>query len=116
MRFPDDEQRFDTVILATGFRHGLEEFLADSDRLLERHPDLGLVVPRFDGRCRSSVEPSLFFPGFNLTLNGGISMGLWGWEAGEQIATALRGKVADPPQPARSPAEKGPAGAVPSGQ
>jgi indole-3-pyruvate monooxygenase len=78
---------FDDVVLATGFEPGLEEFL-DVPELLgpvlwwKRHP-------LTDGRCRSRVHPSIFFPGFDRTPLGGLSLGRWGWEVGERMAEAL---------------------------
>lgn len=67
---------------------GSKEFLVDADRLL------GPVRwfargPLTDGRCRSSVAPSLWFPGFDVTPIGGLSLGRWGFEVGERIAAAL---------------------------
>lgn len=78
---------FDDVVLATGFEPGLEEFL-DVPELLgpalwwKRHP-------LTDGRCRSRVHPTIFFPGFDRTPLGGLSLGRWGWEVGERMAEAL---------------------------
>ena len=78
---------FDDVVLATGFEPGLEEFV-DVPALLgpalwwKRHP-------LTDGRCRSRVHPTVFFPGFDRTPLGGLSLGRWGWEVGERMAEAL---------------------------
>jgi indole-3-pyruvate monooxygenase len=78
---------FDDVVLATGFEPALEEFL-DVPELLgpvlwwKRHP-------LTDGRCRSRVHPSIFFPGFDRTPLGGHSLGRWGFEVGERMAEAL---------------------------
>jgi hypothetical protein len=88
IRFGDGEEPFDGVVLATGFEPGLEEFL-DAPELL------GPVrwwksYPLTDGRSRSSVYPSVFFPGFDTTPLGGHSLGRWGWEVGERIAEGLR--------------------------
>jgi hypothetical protein len=35
------------------------------------------------------VRPSVFFPGFDPTPLGGVSLGRWGWEVGERIAAEL---------------------------
>ena len=40
-------------------------------------------------RGRSSVDPSLFFVGFDQAVNGGLSMGFWGWSCGFIIAQGL---------------------------
>lgn len=90
VRFSDAEESFDAVVLATGFDPGLERFVEDRD-LLAVNPDVGLLLPKTNGRCRSSVEPSLFFPGFDLTAQGGLSLGRWGFEVGKAIAAELRG-------------------------
>jgi hypothetical protein len=87
VRFGDCAEPFDAVILATGFEPRLEDFMADREVL-------GPVQqwkswPLTDGRARSRVYPSLFFPGFDRTPLGGHSLGRWGWEVGERIAEAL---------------------------
>jgi indole-3-pyruvate monooxygenase len=87
MRFGDGAEAFDDVVLATGFEPGLEQFL-DVPGLL------GPVLwwkryPLTDGRSRSRVHPSVFFPGFDRTPLGGHSLGRWGWEVGERIAEDL---------------------------
>lgn len=76
---------FDDVILATGFAPGLEAFIADGELLG------GNGRPLTDGRCRSRVHPSIFFPGFDVTPLGGLGLGRWGWEVGDRIAEALGG-------------------------
>jgi indole-3-pyruvate monooxygenase len=87
-RLGGTEEPFDAVVLATGFRPGLEELFEEADALLAPQRG-GRLLPRTDGRCRSSVYPSLFFPGFVPTVNGGLSLGHWGWEAGEAMARVL---------------------------
>lgn len=87
VRFGDGEEPFDAVILATGFRASLD-FLDEPERLLARDDDRGQVLPITDGRCRSAVEPTLFFPGFDLSAIGGFSLGRWGWEIGRTLARA----------------------------
>lgn len=89
VRFGDGDERFDGVVLATGFRPKLEEFLAEPRMLgrvrwMEQGPLTNL-------RSRSTVFPSAFFPGFDVSPIGGLSLGRWGWEAGEEIARALAG-------------------------
>jgi hypothetical protein len=82
-------ERVDDVVLATGFEPRLQEFLADDD-LLGVLPGFGVgLLPLTDGRSRSRIRPSIFFPGFDLTPLGGVSLGRWGWEAGERIADEL---------------------------
>jgi indole-3-pyruvate monooxygenase len=66
------DERFDSVIFATGYEPNLEAFLS--------HPEmLGRVrwwrsAPLTDGRSRSRVYPTAFFPGFDITANGGHSL------------------------------------------
>jgi putative flavoprotein involved in K+ transport len=83
------EERFDAVVLGTGFQPGLDELIAEAPRLLALRPESGLLYPITDGRCASSVEPTLFFPGFDPTANGGLSLGLWGFEVADRMAAAL---------------------------
>lgn len=83
----DDPERFDDVILATGYEPGLEHFIADGELL---GPRLGWKsYPITDGRSRSTVHPSIHFPGFDRTPLGGLSLGRWGWETGERVAESL---------------------------
>jgi indole-3-pyruvate monooxygenase len=87
VRLGGARERFDVVILATGFQPKLEDFMADA-RLLG--PVRWLARSALtDGRCRSTVTPSLFFPGFDPTPIGGFSLGRWGFEVGAKIADAL---------------------------
>lgn len=90
VRFGDGEERFDDVILATGYEPGLERLLPD--RALTGPAHGCAHWPLTDGRCRSRVNPSLFFPGFDVTPLGGVSLGRWGWEVGDRIAEAARGR------------------------
>jgi hypothetical protein len=89
IRFRDGEELFDAVIFGTGFEPKLEEFIADRELLAVRPERGASLVPVTDGRCRSTVYPSIFFPGFDRTPNGGLSLGRFGWEVGERIADAL---------------------------
>lgn len=82
------------VVLATGFQPKLEEFLHEPERFLERNQEgkgcgLGYLTPKTDGRCRSTVDDSIFFVGFDQAVNGGFSMGFWGWSCGFLVAKAL---------------------------
>lgn len=83
----------DSVVLATGFQPKLEEFLAEPHRFLETGQEgKGCALfptPRTDSRCRSSVDSSLFFVGFDVAVNAGLSMGFWGWNCGFLIARDL---------------------------
>ena len=92
VRFQGREESYETVVYCTGFEPGLAEFLAEPDRFLHWDSAFGLEMPLTDGRCRSSVEPTLFFPGFDNTIVGGHSLGLWGFEAAERFAQSLRGE------------------------
>jgi hypothetical protein len=84
----------DAVILGTGFDPGLGDFMADAELLgaVRWHP----LRPKTDGRCRSTVHPSIFFPGFDPTPLGGISLGYWGSEVGSRIAEGLAARSSRP--------------------
>lgn len=81
------ERMFDAVILATGFRPGVEEFF--SSRVTEYEEDCQLDIPKTDRRCRSTDYDNLYFTGFERSLNGGLSWGTWGFEVAEKIATEM---------------------------
>ncbi len=89
VQFSDVEEAFDDIILATGYEPGLEHLLADKELLGPSHGRPWW--PRTDGRCRSTVRPAMFFPGFDVTPLGGVSLGRWGWEIGGIIAGELQG-------------------------
>lgn len=80
------DEPFEAIVLGTGFEPGLDEFLPDADRLLHWNAEMLRRMPKTNGRSRSSEEPSLFFPGFDATPNGGLSLGLWGAEVADTIA------------------------------
>jgi len=87
VRFSDGEEAFDLIVLATGFEPGLEEFIADRELLA---PQRGRkFLPITDGQGRSTVHPSIFFPGFDPTPAGGQALGHLGWAAGSAIAAEL---------------------------
>jgi indole-3-pyruvate monooxygenase len=85
----DAREPFDAVVLATGFEPGLEDLLEDHERLVAWDSGFGHPLPITDGASRSTVEPTLFFPGFETSALGGLGLGRWGWEAGEAIARAI---------------------------
>ncbi len=86
VRLGGDRERFDAVVLATGFQPKLEDFV--EGKLLGPLRWLARTALT-DYRCRSTVYPSAFFPGFDVTPIGGQSLGRWGWEVGTQIAAEL---------------------------
>lgn len=89
VRFGDGVEAFDDVILATGFEPRVEEFI--DDRELLGPVRWWKTYPLTDGRGRSRVYPSIFFPGFDQTPLGGHGLGRSGWEVAERITEALRG-------------------------
>ncbi len=89
VRFADRDAAYDAIVLGTGFEPGLEDILADAEKLTWWNPDMGRRMPRTDGRSRSSEEPTLFFPGFDLTVNGGLSLGRWGFEVADAVQREL---------------------------
>lgn len=84
--FRDGEEEFDAIILATGMEPGLDELFEDQHRHLYWNADMQRRMRDTDGRCRSATEPSLYFPVFDLSANGGLSLGLWGPEVADKIA------------------------------
>jgi indole-3-pyruvate monooxygenase len=92
VRLGDAVEAVDAVILATGFEPGLERLLADHEVLLARQRG-DRLLPVTDGRSRSTVYPSAFFPGFDPAVTGGLSLGRWGWECGERIAAELEPRL-----------------------
>merc|ERR1719436_499853 len=84
----------DAVVLATGFQPRLEDFLAEPERFLSSGQEgkgagTQFLLPLTDRRCRSSVDDSLFFVGFDQAVNGGLAMGFWGWSCGFSVAQGL---------------------------
>lgn len=92
VRLGGEEHSYDAVILATGFQPGLENLFVEPDRFLEWNTDLNRLIPRTDGRCRSTVDPTLLFPGLDLSANGGHSLGRWGVECAEEIVADIEGR------------------------
>jgi len=84
-RFRNGEDKFDVIIFATGMEPGLDELFEEPDRFLAWNNDMSRLMPATDGRSRSTAEPTLLFPGFDLSANGGLSLGLWGVECAEAI-------------------------------
>jgi cation diffusion facilitator CzcD-associated flavoprotein CzcO len=87
VRFTSGERHYDSVIFGTGFLPRLEELV--EEEFLEWNNLRRCLMPKTDGRCRSTVQPSLFFPGFDETPNGGLSLGLWGAEVADRVANEL---------------------------
>ncbi|WP_444888319.1 flavin-containing monooxygenase [Microbulbifer sp. JMSA008] len=83
--FQNGHEDFDLVVFATGMEPGLDDLFEEPARFLEWNDEMSRLMPRTDGRSRSIVEPTLFFPGFDLSVNGGLSLGLWGFECADAI-------------------------------
>ncbi len=45
--------------------------------------------PKMNGRCKSSVYDNLYFAGFDQGYLGGLTIGLYSWGVGEDIACSL---------------------------
>ena len=84
-QFRHGDEKFDLIVFATGMEPGLDELFEDPDRFLGWNSDMSRLMPRTDGRSRSTVEPTILFPGFDLSANGGLSLGLWGVECADAI-------------------------------
>jgi cation diffusion facilitator CzcD-associated flavoprotein CzcO len=89
VKFGDAREPFDVVVLATGFEPGLDELFEDHERLVAWDPGFAHPLPITDGASRSTVEPTLFFPGFETSALGGLGLGRWGWATGEAIARTI---------------------------
>ncbi|MFB2895212.1 flavin-containing monooxygenase [Aerosakkonemataceae cyanobacterium BLCC-F50] len=77
---------YDAIILATGFRPSIHTILEQADLYL--NPD-DRYLPKTDGKCRSLVDPTLYFVGFEKTLWRSSTYGYYGWLTGKRIATQL---------------------------
>lgn len=84
-RFRAGEQAFDLIVFATGMEPGLDDLFDQPARYLAWNSEMSRLMPNTDGRSRSTVEPTLLFPGFDLSANGGLSLGLWGFECADAI-------------------------------
>ena len=91
--------RYDSVILATGFRHGLIDFLCTQDAPARTSSVAAEGVPIIDSRSRSTVIDSIYFVGmdqFQSTLSIGPLLGYRGYDVGAAIASELYGRPAKP--------------------
>lgn len=84
-QFRNGHEEFDVIIFATGMEPGLDELFDEPQRFLTWNHEMARLMPLTDGRSRSTVDPTLFFPGFDLSANGGLSLGLWGFECADAI-------------------------------
>ena len=94
---------YDAVILATGFRHGLADFVRGHEALLSGGG--GERPPMLAAGGRSAILPSIFFVGmdqFQSTLSIGPVLGYRGYDVGVAVAEELYGPA--PPAPAPVPA------------
>ena len=103
-------ETYDSVILATGFRHRLDTILPEEKRLMGppataagrmlragREPQ---HVPLTDSSSRSTVLPSIHFIGFDYgdsSLSLGPALGYRGYDVGATIAHELYGPPGTPP-------------------
>jgi indole-3-pyruvate monooxygenase len=77
---------YDAIILATGFRPSIHTILDQADLYL--NPD-DRYLPKTDGKCRSLIDPTLYFVGFEKTLWRSSTYGHYGWLTGKRIAAQL---------------------------
>jgi indole-3-pyruvate monooxygenase len=82
-----EESCYDAIVLATGFRPGIHAILEQADLYLNSDDR---YLPKTDGKCRSLVDPTLYFVGFEKTLWRASTYGHYGWFTGQRIATQLR--------------------------
>ena len=103
-----EEAEYDVVIFGTGYRHGLDELFEagvwseTSTREYEYPECLKEVVnvalpterayawPDLNGRGRSRAFDNLYFAGFDQGYLGGLTIGLYSYAIGEEVAVKLR--------------------------
>eukprot|EP01084_Bolivina_argentea_P123769 219317_1 len=106
-------ENYDVIIFGTGFRHGLNQLFDENiwNKLntIEYNYPHGLIQmckeknieipmhrayawPNLNGRCRSKIYNNLYFAGFDQGYLGGLTIGLYSWCIGEEIAVKL-GKI-----------------------
>ncbi len=113
-RSEDTHLAYDSVILATGFRHRMADFLCAKDGLLTTTANTGTGtaatavasavgaaegLPIIDSRSRSRVVDSIYFVGMNQfksTLSIGPVLGYRGYDVGAAIASDLYGPPSKP--------------------
>ena len=84
-----DKRDFETVILCTGFKQRLQEFVPSEVEVLEMKRHLGYHFPSTDGRCNTVVQEDLYFIDFDQALTSGHALGLRGVEWRKKIADTL---------------------------
>lgn len=89
---------YDGIVLCTGFRPGLEEFLEDAEKYLSSHrfpslPPEKFPLPQTDGRCKSLTTANLYFPGFDYGINQRVDFGVYAWYVGERIAKETNSNI-----------------------
>ena len=101
---------YDVVIFGTGYHHGLDQLFDEDmwdkvstkeynypDGLLDICEETGIELPMnrpyrwpyLNGRCRSRMYDNLYFAGFDQGYLGGLTIGLYSWAIGEEIAVKL---------------------------
>merc|ERR1712176_365898 len=110
MMYSTNMEDFDVIIFATGYHHGLNGLFDEAtwnkvstdgydypDGLLDICKKKGIDIPMqrpyrwpyLNGRCRSKVYDNLYFAGFDQGYLGGLTIGLYSWAIGEEIAVKL---------------------------
>ena len=99
--------KYDVIIFGTGYRHNLNNLFDDKlwnklstneynypDGLIKLCQEKGFKIPLkrpydwplLNGRCRSKIYQNLYFAGFDQGYLGGLTIGLYSWAIGEEIA------------------------------
>lgn len=104
--------KYDVIIFATGYRHNLDNLFDKElwnvlstkeynypNGLMEILEKKGIdsIIPKerpyrwplLNGRSRSAYFPNLYFAGFDQGYLGGLTIGLYSWAIGEEIAVKL---------------------------
>ena len=107
-------KKYDIIIFGTGYRHNLnnlfetelwnklstKKFNYPRNELIEILKNKGIkesIIPNersykwplLNGRCRSKIYDNLYFAGFDQGYLGGLTIGLYSWAIGEEIAIKL---------------------------
>jgi indole-3-pyruvate monooxygenase len=79
-------QDYDAIILSTGFRPGINKILTQPQLYLNLNDRL---LPKTNGKCQSTVDPTLYFVGFEKIVGASATYGYYGWCTGKRIAVQL---------------------------
>ena len=89
------KEKYDVVVLCTGFQHGLEKLFDDKifnkyfyDGVREKSPLYKRygIWPKTNGFNQGLNDKTLFFGTFDAPITGGLARGLWGFQIARNIS------------------------------